>query len=199
MKPTRPRIGRARRDAVKRALDLGAPAILYCDFDHLLRWADADAGGLRATLAAQADIDVLVIGRSARAFADQPERLRLTEALVNRIYEAMTGRAWDLMFAIRRLSRRAAETIVRSSRAPPRPSCGRRGSIPSPTTSNGRCWRRRRGSRSAMRRPTVCPIARWRNSARRPMAATATRSNGSGGLDFAAQHAAVLRAYLRKP
>jgi hypothetical protein len=60
--------------------------------------------------------DVLVIDRSPRAFAAGPERLRATESVVNRIYEIATGRRWDLMFAVRRLSRRAAEIIVQSSR-----------------------------------------------------------------------------------
>ena len=33
-------IGRARRDAVRLALEFPVPAILYCDFDHLMRWAE---------------------------------------------------------------------------------------------------------------------------------------------------------------
>jgi len=110
------RIGRARRDVVRLALELGAPTILYCDFDHLLRWVEGGEAELRAVLAAQTDCDMLVIGRSPSAFAAEPERLRATESIVNRIYEIATGRPWDLMFAVRRLSRRAAETIVGSSR-----------------------------------------------------------------------------------
>ncbi len=108
-------IGRARRDAVALALTCGAPNILYSDFDHLLRWAEADATELRATLAAAPEADLLVVGRSERAFAAEPERLRETERLVNQTYARLSGHDWDLMFAVRRLSRRAAEEIVRSS------------------------------------------------------------------------------------
>lgn len=109
-------IGRARRDAVGLALEFAAPTILYCDFDHLIRWLEADAAELRASLATQPEIDVLVIGRSDSAFAAEPRRLQQTERLVNRVYTQMTGRDWDLMFAIRRLSRRAAQQIVAMSR-----------------------------------------------------------------------------------
>lgn len=109
-------IGRARRDAVRRALEFTAPAILYCDFDHLIRWIEANPEELRATLVTQPEAAFLVIGRSAKAFAAEPKRLQETEILVNRVYTAMTGRGWDLMFAVRRTSRAAAEEIVRASR-----------------------------------------------------------------------------------
>lgn len=109
-------IGRARRDAVRLALEFAAPTILYCDFDHLLRWAEANPEELRATLEAQPEAAFLVIGRSVKAFAAEPKRLQETEILVNRVYTAMTGRDWDLMFAVRRISRAAAEQIVRSAK-----------------------------------------------------------------------------------
>lgn len=108
-------IGRARRDSVRLALDIPADAILYCDLDHLLRWAEHAPEELRATLSAQPDVDVLVIGRSPRIFAAEPARLRDTEKLVNHVYTLMTGRDWDLMFAARRLSRAAAQEIVRNA------------------------------------------------------------------------------------
>ena len=109
-------IGRARRDAVRLALDFPAPWVLYCDFDHLMRWVEANPEELRATLATQPGAAFVVIGRSARAFAAEPKRLRETEELVNRIYGKMTGRDWDLMFAVRRMSRAAAGEIVRSAK-----------------------------------------------------------------------------------
>ncbi|HEY4940886.1 MAG TPA: hypothetical protein VII56_05615 [Rhizomicrobium sp.] len=108
-------IGRARRDAVRLALEFPAPAILYCDFDHLIRWARSDAAELRATLAAEPEVDFLVVGHSAQAFAAEPRRLQDTERLVNHAYALLTGHPWDLMFAVRRMSRRAAEDIVRLS------------------------------------------------------------------------------------
>jgi hypothetical protein len=164
------RIGRARRDAVKLALDCEAPHILYSDFDHVLRWAQTDARELRATLAVQPEADFLVVGRSERAFAAEPERLRETERLVNRAYALLSSHDWDLMFAVRRLSRRAAEEIVRHGVVD--------------TVANDVEWpllAERAGCRSVMRRPTDCSTARWRISAPTPTGATAMRWNGSAG------------------
>ncbi|MBV9418940.1 MAG: hypothetical protein JO348_04140, partial [Alphaproteobacteria bacterium] len=88
-----------------------------CDLDHLLRWVEADAGEVRAVLSRGLDADMLVIGRSARTFAAEPKRLQDTERVVNHIYALMTGHeGFDVMFAARRLSRRAAEMIVREAR-----------------------------------------------------------------------------------
>jgi hypothetical protein len=109
-------IGRARRDAARLALEFPADAILHCDFDHMLRWVETDAAELAAIHDYQPGIDMLVVGRTAHAFAAEPARLRETERIVNHIYDLMTGRPWDLMFAVRRLSRRCAEGIVRDSR-----------------------------------------------------------------------------------
>jgi hypothetical protein len=109
-------IGRSRRDAVGLALQFPVPAILYCDFDHVIRWAEGSFAEMRAALVAQPGVDCLVIGRAGSAFESEPERLRETERLINRAYTLMTGRDWDLMFAIRRLSRPAAQAIVRESR-----------------------------------------------------------------------------------
>jgi len=103
-------------DAVRLALGFAAAAILYCYFDHVLRWIGAGAGELAAVRDSQPDIDMLVVGRSAPAFAAEPARLRETEGIVNHIYALMSGRPWDLMFAVRRLSRRCAETVVRDGR-----------------------------------------------------------------------------------
>ena len=109
-------IGRARRDAVALALALPGASILYCDFDHAVRWAERDAGEIGRVLASAPDADMLVVGRSSRAMAGEPARLRETENLVNHVYSLMTGRNWDLLFAIRRLSRAAASEILRAAR-----------------------------------------------------------------------------------
>ncbi|MBS0471246.1 MAG: hypothetical protein JSR60_09255 [Proteobacteria bacterium] len=110
------RIGRNRREAVKLALQGAASTILYSDFDHVMRWIEADPEELRAILTIRSDCDFLVVGRSVRAFAVAPERLRETERLVNHVYRLMTGHDWDLMFAVRRFSRKGAGTVVARSR-----------------------------------------------------------------------------------
>lgn len=109
-------VGRARREAVGLALGQGAPQLLYSDFDHMCRWLERDPAELASLLVAEPRTDVLIIGRSAAALAAEPARLRETEALVNRVYAMLTGRTADLMFAVRRLSRPAAEAIVAQSR-----------------------------------------------------------------------------------
>ncbi|MCR6673348.1 MAG: hypothetical protein NVV79_18945 [Devosia ginsengisoli] len=106
-------IGKARRDAV--AMAAGRPA-LYADFDHMLRWIECDPEDLSHVLAEQPEVDMLVVGRSPEALAREPQRLQQSERLVNHVHALLTGENWDLMFAIRRLSPAAADLIVRESR-----------------------------------------------------------------------------------
>ncbi len=56
--------------------------------------------------------DLVVVGRTAQAMAACPARLRATESIVNHLYELMTGRPWDLMFATRLLSPAAARIVI---------------------------------------------------------------------------------------
>jgi hypothetical protein len=102
-------VGRHRRKSVSLAGD--SPAVLYSDLDHVLRWIEADRHEVEKVLAST-DADLIVVGRTDRAMAACPRRLRDTETIVNHIYALATGRRWDLMFAIRLLSPRAARTIV---------------------------------------------------------------------------------------
>ena len=105
-------IGLARRRAVGLALDTGADRILYSDLDHLLRWVKTDQAELLAVLEAQPEVALLIIGRSPRAFANTPRRLRETEAPINRVYSLLTGREADLLFAVRRMDRAVAADLV---------------------------------------------------------------------------------------
>lgn len=115
--PDEARIGDVRRHAVRVALERGADQVLYSDGDHILRWIEARPDELAAVLDDPAD-DLTVIGRSARALAASPRRLHDTEAVVNHIYGLMrAGRAWDLMFAVRRLNRAAGQLVVDRCRA----------------------------------------------------------------------------------
>jgi hypothetical protein len=107
-------IGKARRDAV--ALAGAEQPALYSDFDHLLRWIEWGAADLKRVLAGGPELDCLVVGRSSEAWAKEPQRLRETEALVNRIHAMVTGDHWDLMFAVRRLSPKAIRLVLAESR-----------------------------------------------------------------------------------
>jgi len=109
-------IGLARRNAVALALEGDTERMLYSDMDHVLRWIEADADEMQAVLSAQPEAQLLIIGRTAEAMAAVPRRLRDTETPVNRAYELLTGRAADLLFAVRRIDRAAAADIVVQSR-----------------------------------------------------------------------------------
>lgn len=109
-------IGQVRRDVVELALTLGGEQVLYSDADHILRWLEARPDELRAVLD-ERTADLVVVGRAAAAMEASPQRLRETEAVVNHIYSLMRpGRTWDLMFAVRLLTREAAAVVVASCR-----------------------------------------------------------------------------------
>jgi hypothetical protein len=110
-------IAEARRDAVHLALKHGGETIVHSDFDHVIRWIEDKPAELRDVLTREPDTEFLVVGRSPAAFAASPQRLQQTETLVNHTFFLMTGHDWDLMFAVRRFSRKAAETIVSHSHA----------------------------------------------------------------------------------
>ncbi len=104
--------GRARRDAVRAALTMEPDRIVYCDLDHLIRWVESSPSEVEAITAGDHGHDFLVVGRTRSAFARSPARLRATESVVNHVYELITGREADVMFAVRVLSRAAAEAVV---------------------------------------------------------------------------------------
>lgn len=105
-------LGRARRAAVELALQLSAPAMLFCDFDRALHWAEYQPDELAQVAARLAEHDFTVLGRTGRAFATHPRIQRDTEAVVNHVYASVSGHAWDVTAAARGLSRRAAAAIL---------------------------------------------------------------------------------------
>ncbi|GAB3747373.1 hypothetical protein [Microlunatus parietis] len=110
-RPSDEHVGAHRREAVRLALEFKPSIVLYSDLDHVMRWIEADRAELEQHLEVL-PADFLVIGRTEDARSACPRRLRLTEAIVNHIYELTTGRAWDLMFAFRAMSPAAALAIV---------------------------------------------------------------------------------------
>jgi hypothetical protein len=105
-------LGRARRAAVDLALEQGAPAMLFCDFDRALHWAEYYPDELAQVAARLAEHDFTVLGRTARAFATHPRIQRDTESVVNHVYATVSGHTWDATAAARGLSRRAAAAIL---------------------------------------------------------------------------------------
>ncbi|WP_420365850.1 hypothetical protein AAEP80_02630 [Curtobacterium sp. L3-7] len=109
--------GTARQDALALGVGSGLARVFYSDLDHVLRWLSTARDEVERCLA-ERDQDLLVVGRSAAAMAEAPERLRRTEELVNHVYglaNGLEGR-WDLMIAMRLMNRATAQTIVTHSR-----------------------------------------------------------------------------------
>jgi hypothetical protein len=105
-------LGRVRRAAVGLALQLDAPIIMFCDFDRALHWAECYPQELAHVAAQLGAHDFTVLGRTTRAFDTHPRIQRDTEAIVNRVFAAVSGKHWDVTAAARGLSRRAAEALL---------------------------------------------------------------------------------------
>lgn len=108
-------IGAARRDALALALETDCTHIAYSDLDHVLRWATFAARELQLAMAPGPDADLVVIGRSPRAFAAEPHRLRVTEGAVNQAASLALGlhdEVWDFMMATRLMTRATARLLV---------------------------------------------------------------------------------------
>ncbi len=109
-------IGLHRRQSVKLAMENSRNGhILYADADHILRWVEQDPRELDLVLARIKGSDCTVVGRGPKSFEALPKRLKETEKIVNHIFSLITGQRWDLMMAVRGLSRVAAELIVNES------------------------------------------------------------------------------------
>lgn len=106
------KLGQARRDAIALALQLDCPYLIYCDCDRMLHWVEQYPAELAAVAARVEDHDFTVLGRTRRAFDSHPRIQRDTEAIVNHVFETVSGHAWDVTAATRGLSRRAAESIL---------------------------------------------------------------------------------------
>jgi hypothetical protein len=105
-------LGRGRRAALALGLELGAPTILFCDFDRVLHWAERYPAELADVAAHTAGHDLTVLGRTPRAFESHPRIQRDTEGIVNQVYATISGCDWDVTAAARRLTRRGAEAIL---------------------------------------------------------------------------------------
>jgi len=110
-------IGTARKNALALGLHSDCDWLFHSDLDHILRWLDDARDEVERTLARR-DADLRVIGRSAVAMEAAPDRLRRTEEIVNHVYRLANGltQRWDLMIAMRLMTRDTAQLIVDLSR-----------------------------------------------------------------------------------
>ena len=108
-------IGWRRLKAVRTAATL-APAIHLCDFDRLLHWWHHWHAELLATLPRIAAHDLLILGRTPRAWATHPANQIETEGLANRAVSHFYGADVDICSGSRGLSRRAVDYLAAHGR-----------------------------------------------------------------------------------
>ncbi len=108
-------IGRRRLGAVKQAVEF-APAVHLCDFDRLIHWARYWPDELDGVLAHLPAVDLLILGRTERAWATHPANQVETERLANRVVSHFYGAEVDICAGSRGLSRRAVEYLAAHSR-----------------------------------------------------------------------------------
>ena len=108
-------IGWRRLGAVRQAATL-APAIHLCDFDRLLHWWHHWRDELDAVLARIAAVDLLILGRTERAWATHPANQLETEQLANRVVSHFYGEDVDICSGSRGLSRRAVDYLAAHGR-----------------------------------------------------------------------------------
>ncbi|HFD39549.1 MAG TPA: hypothetical protein ENJ31_06840 [Anaerolineae bacterium] len=108
-------IGQVRRRAVRAGLETGAAHLQMCDFDRAIHWAARYPDELARVIAALPDYDLLVLGRTARAWATHPPYQAETEPLFNKVFALATGLEWDVGAGSRGISRRAARRLLQLS------------------------------------------------------------------------------------
>jgi hypothetical protein len=109
-------IGDVRRKTLHTGLELGTSHLQMCDFDRAVHWAAHYPRELEEIVASIPDYDLLVLGRTDRAWATHPPYQAETEPLFNKVFALATGLPWDVGAGSRGFSRRAAETILGISR-----------------------------------------------------------------------------------
>lgn len=108
-------IGPVRRETIRAGLEASTTHLQMCDFDRALHWAACYPQELDQVRAEITRYDLLVLGRTPRAWATHPPYQAETEPFFNRVFALTTGRDWDIGAGSRGLSRRAAETLLEIS------------------------------------------------------------------------------------
>jgi hypothetical protein len=109
-------IGPVRRATIRLGLESGATHLQMCDFDRALHWVAHWPEDLTSVVAEIPHYDLLVLGRTDRAWATHPPYQAETEPLFNKVFALATGQAWDVGAGSRGLSRQAAELLLEISR-----------------------------------------------------------------------------------
>jgi hypothetical protein len=110
------RIGEVRRRTVGAGLEAGTSHLQMCDFDRAIHWVAYYPEELKDVIDDIRSHDLLVLGRTKRAWATHPPYQAVTEPLFNHVFALATGLEWDVGAGSRGLSRRAAEILLETSR-----------------------------------------------------------------------------------
>jgi hypothetical protein len=105
-------IGVVRRKTLGAGLQAGTSHLHLCDFDRALHWVAHHPDELDEVVAEIPAYDMVVLGRTARAWATHPPYQADTEPLFNKVFALASGLAWDVGAGSRGLSRRASETLL---------------------------------------------------------------------------------------
>lgn len=111
-------IGHVRRKALRAGLEAGTTHLQMCDFDRALHWVAHYPQELETVIAETARYDLLVLGRTERAWATHPPYQADTEPLFNKVFALVTGRSWDVGAGSRGFSRRGATKLLELSQEP---------------------------------------------------------------------------------
>ena len=111
-------IGHVRRRALRAGLEAGTSHLQMCDFDRALHWMAHYPRELQEVITAITGCDLLVLGRTDRAWATHPPYQAETEPLFNKIFALTTGLPWDVGAGSRGFSRRGAERLLELSKEP---------------------------------------------------------------------------------
>jgi hypothetical protein len=105
-------IGLVRQQTLRLAAEMEAEYAHLCDWDRALHWAEQYPDELRDVVDAIPRHDLLVLGRTPRAFATHPRVQRDTEAIVNHAFGLAFGQELDITAASRGLSRRTIDALL---------------------------------------------------------------------------------------
>ena len=109
-------MGEVRRRSLRAGLEAGTSHLHLCDFDRALHWVAHYPQELAEVIADIPNYDLLVLGRTARAWATHPAYQAETEPLFNKVFTLVTGLPWDVGASARGFSRRAADLVLTHSR-----------------------------------------------------------------------------------
>jgi hypothetical protein len=111
-------MGAIRRETLRAGLLAGTQHLHLCDFDRAIHWSARYPHEMDAVAAEISSYDLLVLGRTERAWVTHPPYQAETEPLFNKAFALVSGRPWDIGAGSRGLSRRAAETLLETSQEP---------------------------------------------------------------------------------